>query len=151
MPPRWKGIPSTIFFLTSPNSSLDSVKLRLITAFQLKRASFPQYILFFIGLCQTLSQNSSEFQNIFLACLRVEGFQRGFKPLSFSSRLQRIPSLKSGAARHLQRVSNTITIIMIIIKHSHNHPHHYCHRRHLNKTAANIFNNVRFWFFLLWN
>ena len=38
-------------------------------------------------------------------CFRVAGFQRGFNPLSLSIRLHRIPSLKSGAARHLGKVS----------------------------------------------
>jgi len=36
-----------------------------------------------------------------LTCLRVPGIQRGFSPFSFSSRVQRMPSLKSGAPRHL--------------------------------------------------
>ena len=44
------------------------------------------------------------FSSTSFTCFKVAGFHRGFKPLSLSIRLHRIPSLKSGAARHLENI-----------------------------------------------
>lgn len=46
-----------------------------------------------------------------LTCLRVAGFHIGFNPFSFSSRLHRMPSLKSGAARHLNNISQMCRLL----------------------------------------